>query len=130
LKTARVFASDQWSDYLIWRNYPDQQVFRHNYFGEKIAMDSLSLMNGMPEWKTLADRYNLNVMLIPRKSALSAVLAERPEWRILDQDSLAVLLERQPLPAKESQSRSASRLPAGYPRTSDSHLRTAPSDAR
>lgn len=132
LKAARVFASDQWSDYLIWRNYPDQQVFmdaRHNYFGEKIATDSLSLMNGMPEWKTLVDRYNLNMMLIPRKSALSAVLAERPEWRILDQDSLAVLLARQPLPAPESQSRSVSPLPAGCPPTFGSHLRTTPSAA-
>ncbi len=118
LEQARVFTSDQWADYLIYRNYspgvdgPRQQVFmdaRHNYFGPKIGNEFIHLMNGLPDWKQIINRYRFDAMLLPPDTPLSALLAERPEWQVLDRDPRAVLWVK----TAADRSPSASLAPAG-----------------
>lgn len=140
LRDGRVFTTDQWSDYLLWRNFDatatpgakNQQVFmdaRHNYFGEKIGNDFLRLIHGLPGWNKVVDDYALDAMLLPPDIALTAILSERPEWRLADRDSRAVLFVRRPL---ESANRtpSASLRPGGCPPSCDSPRRTKLSAAR
>lgn len=115
LRTARVFTSDQWADYLIYRNYPRQQVFmdaRHNYFGEKIGNEFVTVIHGLPGWRAIVDKYRFDAMLLPPDIALSALLAERPEWRVLDRDARAALWVRSSAPLAEARSPSASPAPA------------------
>jgi hypothetical protein len=115
LEAARVFSTDQWADYLIYRNYRPlegltrQQVFmdaRHNYFGERIGNDFIRLIHGLPGWAELIEKYRLDAMLLPADSALTSLLSERPEWRQMDRDSRAVLFLR-------SQEDRAAPLPSG-----------------
>lgn len=103
LESARVFSTDQWADYLLYRNYRPlegltrQQVFmdaRHNYFGERIGNEFIHLIHGLPGWDGLVDKYRLDAMLLPADSALTSLLLERPEWRQIDRDSRAVLFVR------------------------------------
>lgn len=116
LRSSRVFTSDQWADYLIYRNYPEQQVFmdaRHNYFGEKIGDEFITVIHGLPGWRAIVEKYRFDAMLLPPDIALSALLAERPEWRVLDRDARAALWVRASPPLAEARSPSASRGPAG-----------------
>ena len=53
LATARVFTTDQWSDYLIYRNYPQQRDFidgQHQYYGEKHVADYVATLDGSRTW--------------------------------------------------------------------------------
>lgn len=91
---ARVFCSDQWADYLIYRNWPRQKVFmdaRHNYFGVAIGNDFLALLAGRPGWKTLFDKYGFDAALLPLQSPLTAILETQPEWKRVDADGVGVL---------------------------------------
>lgn len=117
LETARAFTTDQWADYLIYRNYrplegrTHQRVFmdaRHNYFGEKIGNEFIQLTHALPGWRDIVDKYAFDAMLLPPDIGLTALLAERPEWKVLDRDAKAVLFVRQ-------ERRQASRSPSGSP---------------
>ena len=130
LKSARVFTTDQWADYLIWTNFPEQRVFmdaRHNYYGEKIGNEFLTVANGLPGWRKVQKRYQFEAYLWPANTPLESILTEAPEWRVLDRDSQAVLFVRSPdpdAPDREARSASASLRPAGYPPRSGSDPRT------
>ncbi len=138
LISRRVFTTDQWADYLIYRNYPRQRVFmdaRHNYFGPAIGNEFLTFAHGLPGWKDVAGRYRLDAVLMAPQTAPVAVLTESPEWRVLDRDEQAVLLVRSPVsatpePPPADRSPSVSLLPSGYPRQSDTGPRKSPSTAR
>jgi hypothetical protein len=131
LRTSRAFTTDQWADYLIWRNYPAQQVFmdaRHNYFGEAIGNDFLKLIHAKPGWKEAEARYRFDAYLLPTDCALSSVLRERTGWTALDGDSQATLFVRSQ--AAATQSASASLRPPGYRSSSGSGPERAPAAAR
>lgn len=136
LKSARVFTTDQWADYLIWQNYPDQRVFmdaRHNYYGEAIGNEFLTVAHGLPGWRKVQERYDFEAYLWPADTPLEAILSESPEWRVLDRDSRAVLFVRSPDPAvpdPEAQSRSGSLRRDGYRPQSGSGPRIARASAR
>ncbi|MBX9600292.1 MAG: hypothetical protein K2X35_04785 [Bryobacteraceae bacterium] len=95
--SSRTFTSDQWADYLIYRNFPNQQVFldgRHNYYGEKLLTEYQDLMNGHPRWRQLAARYQFDKILVPADSPLAGAVATSGEWRVARRDENAVLFER------------------------------------
>ena len=55
IATSRVYTSDGWAGYLIYKNYPRQKVFfddRHHYFGEPIIADYLKIGAGSRQGKT------------------------------------------------------------------------------
>ncbi len=94
---SRTFTSDQWADYLIYRNFPNQQVFldgRHNYYGEKLLIEYQDLMNGHPRWRQLASRYQFDKILVPPDAPLAGAVAASAEWRVARRDENAVLFER------------------------------------
>ena len=94
----RVLTSDQWADYLIYRLYPQQRVFfdgRSDFFGPAIGSDYRKLLSGERPWRELLDRYQFDLALLPLDWALSTALDREPEWRLVYQDSVAVLYARQ-----------------------------------
>jgi hypothetical protein len=93
----RVLTSDQWADYLIFRLYPQQRVFfdgRSDFFGPAIGSDYRKLLAGERPWRELLDRYRFDLALLPLDWALSTALDREPEWRLVYQDSVAVLYAR------------------------------------
>lgn len=95
--SARVFASDQWSDYLIYRFYPHQRVFvdgRSDFYGEKLGLEYLDIMNGNSRWRSLVDRYGFTLVLADPAWPLSSLLKQDPSWRVLSDSGKAILFER------------------------------------
>ena len=94
---ARVFASDEWGDYLIYRGWPRARVFidgRSDFYGERIGKDYLRLIEGREGWRNLLDRHGIDVVLVPPDGALAQLLAGAESWRESARDRRAVVFLR------------------------------------
>lgn len=90
LAQSRLFSTDHWSDYLVYRYYPAQKVFvdgRSDFYGQAIGEDYLAVQGAEPNWQEIVQRWHFNAMLIPAKSRIAQALHSSPEWRVADQDT-------------------------------------------
>jgi len=97
IATSRVYTSDSWAGYLIYRNYPRQRVFfddRPGYFGLAIIHDYLHLANGSFEWRELLERYRFNLVLCAANSPLSSLLKLHPDWKVVEDDGKIILFRK------------------------------------
>ncbi|HVX66344.1 MAG TPA: hypothetical protein VHA11_07075 [Bryobacteraceae bacterium] len=96
LSGQRVFTSDQWSDYLIYR-FPRQRVFvdgRSDFYGPQIGKLYLRILYGHPEWRDALERYAVEVVLAEKSWPLAHLLRTSSGWRVADEDAAAVLFAR------------------------------------
>ena len=94
---SRLFTSDQWGDYILYKLWPRQKVFvdgRSDFYGEKVGNEYLSLMNADFKWSGISDKYGFDLMLLPVKWPLASVLKLSPQWRVVADDGTAILFER------------------------------------
>jgi len=97
LAGARVFTSDQWGDYLLYRFYPRQRVFidgRSDFYGPALGKLYLRVAYGHPEWRPTLQRYWVEMVLAPQDWPLAGTLRQDPGWRLVEEDTLAALFER------------------------------------
>ena len=97
LATSRVFASDQIADYLVFRNYPRQRVFidsRHNYYGAEIGNDFIAIDAGLPNWKSLLEKYKFDLIMCESGEPISVLVQATGGWRILDRTEKYILFAR------------------------------------
>jgi hypothetical protein len=97
IANSRVFAPDQWGDYLIYRLYPRQRVFidgRSDFYGEALGKDYVALMNPDHRWPAILDKYGFDLILIPVNWPLSAILKLSPRWRVIADDGHAIVFSR------------------------------------
>jgi hypothetical protein len=95
----RMYNQYGWGGYLAYRFYPDKnrRVF---IFGEAALMGD-QLLNQYqdvqtlrPDWKKVLDSYQVDYIVYNRGEALSNVLATQPEWKLVYEDSVAVIYVR------------------------------------
>jgi hypothetical protein len=97
IRSSRVFTTDQWADYLIYRHYPEQKVFfdgRSDFFGPELGRAYVNLSNGHWEWRRILDRHRFQLALVPPELPLAALLKEDKQWRLLMDSGKALLFER------------------------------------
>lgn len=97
LNSGRVFTSDQWADYLIYRFYPTQRVFfdgRSDFYGPSIGDQYLHLSQGRYDWDAIIARHGFDVVLSPVEWPLSSLLKRDAGWRLVEDDGKALLFER------------------------------------
>lgn len=97
LAGARVFTSDEWGDYLIYRGWPTQKVFidgRTDFYGPIIGKEYLRLAHGHPDWQHILKKYDFAAALVPKDWPLAALLKRHTDWRQKAEDAGAVLFER------------------------------------
>jgi hypothetical protein len=93
----RLYTSWQWGGYLIYRLWPSIFVFddgRTDFYGPRFVEEGLRTWNVSPDWREVLERYGINAALVPVDSSLASVLRERPEWRPVYQDHIAVLFAK------------------------------------
>jgi hypothetical protein len=93
--TARVFSSDSYGGYVIYRFNGARKVFfdgRSDFYGADFMKDYMVLSTARPGWKDLVRRYGFTHALLPEDSALKAALLDLG-WKVLYQDKTATLLE-------------------------------------
>jgi hypothetical protein len=97
LATARVFTTDQWSDYLIYTNYPKQRDYvdgQHQYYGEKHVVDYVKTLQGQGAWAEVLDQFRFDFALCPRDAMITTLLRGKSNWRAIDEDARGVLFAR------------------------------------
>ncbi|WP_031497993.1 hypothetical protein [Bryobacter aggregatus] len=99
LQGPRVFTSDQWGDYLLYRFWPSTRVFmdgRSDFFGPDLGRQYLAIVNGAPDWRQQLDAHRVTLVLLPAGSDLGGLLQRDPEWQTIHSDGVSVAFERKP----------------------------------
>jgi hypothetical protein len=93
LASARVFTTEQWADYLLFRNYPRQKDFYDDraVYGADMFRPVAAALAGQPGWDRLLAKYHTDLVLLPPGTGLSGVLEQNPGWLLIDHDKTALL---------------------------------------
>jgi len=97
LASAHVFTTDQWGDYLLWKNYPRQKVFmdgRSDFYQESLGDEYLQVASAGDDWRQDLAKYDVNVALIPNDIRLANALRLDAGWQLVDQDKQSLLFRR------------------------------------
>jgi hypothetical protein len=89
----------RWGGYLIWRLYPEWQVFidgRADVYGDASIEEYLEVYRVRTGWRDTLDKYKVDLVLIDRDSALATLLDEDRGWQKAYEDELAVLYRLYP----------------------------------
>ena len=95
----RMYNQYGWGGYLAYRFYPEpnRKVF---IFGEAALMGD-PLLNRyedvqtlQPDWKKVLDDYGIDYVVYNRGAALANVLATQTDWKLVYEDSVAVIYVR------------------------------------
>ncbi|HMH01963.1 MAG TPA: hypothetical protein VK555_11140 [Terriglobales bacterium] len=92
-----IFAPDYWGGYLIYRFFPDPRVFvddRHDLYGERFLKDYLKVMHVQPGWEKFLNERQVQWILAPGEGSLANILKETTAWKVIYEDSTAVLFQR------------------------------------
>ncbi len=95
----RLWNSYNWGGYLIWRLYPERQVFidgRADLYGNAFFADYLAVWKLDSTWSDILDRYQIRIVLCERQTPLATLLTESPSWERLYADEQAALFRRSP----------------------------------
>lgn len=85
-----IFVRETWSGYLMWE-MPENKLFwdAKGGFSPQALRDHHELVNPGPNWRAVAERYNIAVFLLERDSPLGTVLKEADGWVPCWRDSVA-----------------------------------------
>jgi len=94
-----MFNELNYGSYLIWRLWPKYKVFVDNrndiYFGG--AFDDFAraaIAGGDSSWRSVFDKYGINLVVLAPNSLLSDALTETRDWKLAYRDDKAVVFER------------------------------------
>ncbi len=93
----RVFATDQWSGYLIYRFAGDSKVFidgRSDFYGQNILESYARIVEVRPGWETVLKQYDVRFVMVPPDNALAAALQLSGAWKRIYSDPVAAVYER------------------------------------
>jgi hypothetical protein len=97
LASTRVFSTDQWGDYLLWVNYPRQQVFidgRSDFYQDELGKEYVAVLNAAHNWRDILEKYGVGTLLIPPDVPLAEFARVDSAWRVVSRDDVAILLTR------------------------------------
>jgi hypothetical protein len=96
-ESQRIFAEDEWGDYLIYSLYPSKKVFidgRSDFYGDAFGEKYLDLINVKWGWQQTLDKYGIDTIAISPKFALSSTLKISPDWRLVYDDKVSLIFRR------------------------------------
>jgi hypothetical protein len=96
----RLFTSDSWGAYLIYRLYPATRVYfddRHDFYGPAFVKEYGMAVLGTRLWQQPLDRHQVRWVLMPVDAPLSSLLRTSSGWRPVFDDGVAILFARKPL---------------------------------
>lgn len=94
-----IFNELNYGSYLIWRLWPDYQIFVDNrndifYDGAFDAYMAATMSGGGSIWRQVFDKYGVNTVILDKDSILGDILIEVSDWRLIYRDSKAVIFMR------------------------------------
>jgi hypothetical protein len=90
----RVFTHDEWGDYLIYRLYPDHQVYvdgRSDFYGDDFEYKYIDVLRVKYGWEKTLLGFGVDTILMPPNAPLSGALKESSHWRVVYDDGIALV---------------------------------------
>lgn len=91
----RIFAPDEWGDYLIYKLSPlGFKVFvdgRSDFYGGEFGDDYIDVLKINYNWQQTLDRYGVDTILLPCDAPLTGALKESRRWRVAYDDGMAIV---------------------------------------
>jgi hypothetical protein len=103
----RIFASDYWGGYLIYRLYPSKRVFidgRADVFGRELSNTAVGILEAHHDWSQQLNHFAVDMVIIKPDVPLATVLKTSPGWRMLFDDGKAIVFQAK-LPAMQTSDR-------------------------
>lgn len=100
LKGLRVFTSDQWGDYLIYRFYPSQQVFmdgRSDFYGTGLVTVYQHIMSAQYDWESDLKRFGIEAVMVTPEAPIATVLKRSRAWKLLFDNGSVIIFRAQPI---------------------------------
>jgi hypothetical protein len=94
---SRLFTTDQWADYLLYRFFPSQRVFmdgRSDFYGYDLMTKYEHIINAQQDWETDLERFAVDTVLVAPDAAIASVLKESPHWKIVAGGESFILFQR------------------------------------
>jgi hypothetical protein len=92
--SGNIFNTYGWGGYLIWRLYPEYQVYidgRADVYGDTFINDYLRIEAGEPSWETSLSLDGVRIVLIEPGSLLARDLRQSADWEIAFSDEQSVM---------------------------------------
>jgi len=97
----KLYASDQFGGYLIYRLYPQFKVFvdgRSDFYRQGTVLDDVDKIALVrPQWSELLDGYDVRWMVLRRNEPLALIAMMSGRWQSVYEDSVAQVLIRNPV---------------------------------
>jgi hypothetical protein len=94
----KLFSTDQWSGYLIYRFFPRYPVFfdgRSDMYGEDLMKEYLKLAYLEHDWRKVIKKYQFDWMVLPFNIPLPSLMKELPGWRVVYDDHYAIVFVKE-----------------------------------
>lgn len=91
---SRIFTTDEWGDYLIWRLYPSLRVFvdgRSDFYGNAFEEKYVGVLRVTHGWDETLQQFGVDTILMPPDAPLTGALKESPRWSVVYDDGVAVV---------------------------------------
>ena len=91
---SRIFTSDQWGDFLIYKLYPRGRVFidgRSDFYGSKFCEKYLEIVQVKYKWQQFLNEYGVDTVLLPTDAPLAGALKESSRWHVVYDDGVAIV---------------------------------------
>jgi hypothetical protein len=108
---ARIFANDEWGDYLIYSLYPKHRVFvdgRSDFYGNAFEEKYIDVLNVKYGWEQTLKGFQIDTILLPPSAPLAGALKESNKWRVAYDDGVALIFRSVAQPKSEPVSATAS----------------------
>ncbi|MEN6529216.1 MAG: hypothetical protein ABFC97_05065 [Anaerolineaceae bacterium] len=86
-----------WGGYLLYREWPDLQVFidgQTDFYGETLSREYLSVLALDPEWEEILTRRHVDWVILPVEELAARTLIQSPDWTVVYKDSTTVIVHR------------------------------------
>jgi hypothetical protein len=97
----KMYSSDQFGGYLIYRLYPRFKVFldgRSDFYRQGAVLDDYDkIATVKPQWAGLLDKYDVQWMTLSPDEPLALIALASGRWQSVYQDSVAQILIRKPV---------------------------------
>jgi hypothetical protein len=89
----RIFTSDTWGGYLIYRRYP-AKVFvdgRSDFYGPAFEAEYADVLGVRYNWESTLARHDVDTILLAVDAPLSGALKSSRKWRVVYDDGVAIV---------------------------------------
>ena len=95
----RILNDFNWGGYLVWqipgiKTFIDGRMDNFIINGESFAKQYLTIVNLMPGWEDLMEKYQFDTVFLATHHPIVAVLRILPEWKLVYEDDIAVIFQK------------------------------------